>query len=589
MLKRLKLKNFRAFSDYSIKFKKRNVIVGRNNAGKSTVVEALRIIAIIANRAPYLTFGPISEETEYPLYEYGVKPSLTGTDIDLSNVCHEYRDPPAIVQAFFESGEQIDAYLFNDNYIFAVLKLSDGVPISTKAGARKFRERAVKALPQVGPLQKEERVLKEKSVRQNLYSSLAPQHFRNQLYQFPDFRNKFFELVEKFWPGMRIEDITFKQEPGENPFLILLIRDSRFVAEAAWMGHGLQVWLQVLWFLSRVDENETIIIDEPDVYLHADLQRQMVRYIMNLDNQVILTTHSPEIISEVNPSEVLIIDKREKSAKFANTLPTVQHVLENVGTVQNIYFLRIWSAKCIIFVEGEDLTFLDKIHSKLNPLRTWSIGALPNMVIRGWGGWKYVLGSTILGGEESDLDVIRYCILDSDYHLPDEIDKRYKEAEENNIQLHIWKAKEIENYLIVPACIARIIRKRAPGSSVSSEDVEEIFWEATDKLKSEIEDNIGSQLSAQHKGKEYKWFSQKAREIVEDAWRDYHSRRNLVPGKDVLSEMAKISQARYGVSFGVGAVLENLKKEEVDREMEELINRIASLSDVKTIRSDFDS
>ena len=44
MLRELRLENYRGFSDHSIPFEEVSVLVGRNNAGKSTAVEALRLV-----------------------------------------------------------------------------------------------------------------------------------------------------------------------------------------------------------------------------------------------------------------------------------------------------------------------------------------------------------------------------------------------------------------------------------------------------------------------------------------------------------------------------------------------------------------
>jgi hypothetical protein len=35
------------------------------------------------------------------------------------------------------------------------------------------------------------------------------------------------------------------------------------------------MWLQTIWFLTRAKDHETVILDEPDVYMHADLQRRL--------------------------------------------------------------------------------------------------------------------------------------------------------------------------------------------------------------------------------------------------------------------------------------------------------------------------
>jgi predicted ATP-dependent endonuclease of OLD family len=46
----LRLQNFRGFVDHRVPLKQTSVLVGANNAGRSTIVEALRLIAVITER-----------------------------------------------------------------------------------------------------------------------------------------------------------------------------------------------------------------------------------------------------------------------------------------------------------------------------------------------------------------------------------------------------------------------------------------------------------------------------------------------------------------------------------------------------------
>lgn len=62
MIDRLRLQNFRGFEDHEIPFAGTTVMVGANNAGKSTVVEALRLIALATRRLR----GPIRRLIDPP-------------------------------------------------------------------------------------------------------------------------------------------------------------------------------------------------------------------------------------------------------------------------------------------------------------------------------------------------------------------------------------------------------------------------------------------------------------------------------------------------------------------------------------------
>jgi len=50
MITQLRIKNYRCFEDHTVTFKDTAIIVGPNNAGKSTIIEALRLVSIITNR-----------------------------------------------------------------------------------------------------------------------------------------------------------------------------------------------------------------------------------------------------------------------------------------------------------------------------------------------------------------------------------------------------------------------------------------------------------------------------------------------------------------------------------------------------------
>ena len=229
------------------------------------------------------------------------------------------------------------------------------------------------------------------------------------------------------------------------------------------MGHGLQIWLQAIWFLVRSDRLQTLILDEPDVYLHADLQRRLIKHLVSLDNQVILTSHSVEVLSEILLDQILIVDKTKRSSTFATSVPAVQSIVDHVGSVHNIQLARLWDARRFLLFEGKDLYLLKRLHNILFPFSKIALDAVPNMSIGGWGGWSYAVGSSMFLQNSVGQEVITYCVLDSDYHTEEEIRDRLEEASVKGVELHVWERKEIENYLFVPAAILRAAQGMEPG------------------------------------------------------------------------------------------------------------------------------
>jgi AAA15 family ATPase/GTPase len=75
VLQSIELHNFRRFESHVVRFRPTTIIVGAN-AGKSTIVEAIRLVPVVANRHRSLNFGPPPEWVNDPTAGVGVSPSL---------------------------------------------------------------------------------------------------------------------------------------------------------------------------------------------------------------------------------------------------------------------------------------------------------------------------------------------------------------------------------------------------------------------------------------------------------------------------------------------------------------------------------
>lgn len=313
MITELSLKNFRGFENHKLELRPATIIVGKNNAGKSTIVEALRLVAIISDRYKSLSYREVPRWLDIAKIMKGVRPSLKGYEINFKSMFHRYNDPPAEIKATFSDGRSLFIYLGPDEQIHAVIIDQKGRPITSKSMARSVNLPIVGILPQIGPLAREEKILTEEYVRRARGSSLSSIHFRNQLRIMHRYFDSFKELAESSWSRLQIrsfdgfEDDRLEGMLGET--LSLLVRDGDFVSEVGWMGHGLQMWLQIMWFLAYSSDSATIILDEPDVYMHADLQRKLIRLLLRDSKQIIVATHSIEIMSEVDASNILMVDR----------------------------------------------------------------------------------------------------------------------------------------------------------------------------------------------------------------------------------------------------------------------------------------
>jgi hypothetical protein len=572
----LNIRNFKCFRQHAIPLRPTTVIVGRNNAGKSTIVEALRLVSLVVDRLGHLPMREVPRWLDIPIANRGVSPSLDNQNFDFENVFHRYGDPPATISARFDTGVEIAIYIGGPDRIHAVLKDSRSRVVISQAHAGKLGLTPVGILPQIGPLAKEETILVPQYVRQSISTRLASIHFRNELnllydVAFPEFKR----ISETTWHGLEVRELRgLGGERGED--LRLSIRNDDFVAEVGWMGHGLQMWLQTMWFLARCAQHQCVILDEPDVYMHADLQRKLIRFLNGRYPQVIVATHSVEIMSEVSPDCILVVDRERRQAQFTTDVPEVQKVVDQIGGIHNLQLARLWGSRRCLFVEGKDIGLLKILHDTLYSDSLDPIDAIPSMPLGGWSGWDYAVGSAMLLKKAVGGNIRSYCILDSDFHTQRQIAARMAQAQEKGVNLHIWERKEIENYLLVPTAIRRVLRRRlrVGVEPPSTEELTDKMFGLAGKLKHRVTDAIAGELWAENRAGGLAAANALARKRVYPRWHVPEMRLALVSGKEILASLSEWLQKNYGVSISAAAVAREINADELSDEVKAVLSAI---------------
>ena len=345
------------------------------------------------------------------------------------------------------------------------------------------------------------------------------------------------------------------------------------------MGHGLQMWLQTMWFVARTSRRHTVVLDEPDVYMHPDLQRKLFRLIRARYEQVIVATHSTEILAEAEANNVLILDKYQNRSRFATALPAVQRVLNQIGSAQNIQLTRLWTARRLLLVEGADLRLLKRFHELAVAQPDEPLDAVPSMPIGGWAGWPYAVGSAMLLRNAAGEAIKIFCLLDSDYHTPEEQRERLADADAKGVDLHIWKRKEVENYLLVPDTVQRVIARGCTPDMdpPSAKEVLAAMEAAAERLRDSTFDAFANEQWLRNRAGGVSQANKQARSLVDRAWETIDGRLSVVSGKAMLSALSAWSQETYQVSFGTYSVAMELKREELADEVVAVVTRIDAL------------
>jgi len=564
MLNTLRLQNYRCFRDHTVTFHESTVVVGKNNAGKSTIVEALHLVAAVVNRSAASFVSPPAA-LEIGRFQRCIAPKISHLNLNLVTAFHRYGDPPAILTATFSGGATVYVYVHQDG-VHATIKGPKGW-VTTNTSFCALAVPHLHILPQIAPLLAEEARLSDQHVDENYYTRLSSRHFRNQIYRNPNDFKHFKTFAESTWHGLRVEPVY-----DDGTALSMLVTDGDFAAEAAWMGHGLQMWLQTMWFIAKTPTDATVVLDEPDVYMHPDLQRKLYRIVKTRFAQAIIATHSVEIMAEADPGDILIINNKKKRSEYANTEPAVQVLVDHLGGIHNVHLARLWNARKVLLLEGKDLAFLKTFHAILHPEAETPLDAIPNISVGGWGGWAYGIGSNMALKNAVGDRIMTYCIFDSDYHTTEEQQERYGQANERGISLHIWERKEIENYLLHPAVIARLIKTRSKKTPPTPTEVNEFLLQACDEEKDTVFDAMATHHGHQDRKLGPGGANKAARERLNARWKD--GRVNVVSGKALLSLLSSWSEKHFGVAIGAMALARAFHASEIPDEMKQIIANI---------------
>lgn len=570
MLDKIQLENFRCFENSKMSVRDLTIIVGKNNAGKSSIIESLRIIAMATQKCTKTTYTNAPSSLGLPLNVKGFRLPVEKLKIDLRGIVYYYRPDIAKVTAYFKDKAKIIIYI-NTEFAFATIVDKDGNIISSKAKARLLNISTIGIMPQIGLIKEKEKKLSDDTIIEDVDTYLSSRHFRNEmLLHKKEFFSEFQSLAEKTWAGLKICDLEYDYSNSEN--INLYIVDARFTAEVGLMGSGLQMWLQIIWFICRSKGSETIILDEPDVYMHPDLQVKMLRLVKSLFKQVIIATHSVEIISNVSPHNIVTINKHDRQMKYANHLNVVQDIVDDIGGIYNLSLIKLNSSNKCFFVEGDDVKILQQFYNILYPDTTYSLDTIPSLPLGGFKRINEAFGAAKLFYENSAGHFKCFAILDKDYYTESQIEEQLNKSIDNHLLLHIWSKKELENYILVPEVLFRISEQ----NDKMYEDFVKKYEQMIDTFKDSVIDSYATKIQEEDRKLAAGTAAAKAREFVNSRWINLNEKLSIVPGKELLRTTNSWMKENYNKSCSMKTIFNSMKPENVDDEIVQVINQLTN-------------
>jgi energy-coupling factor transporter ATP-binding protein EcfA2 len=577
--------NFKAFKSFTLKIKAFNILVGPNNAGKSTIVAAFRILAAGLRRAnarkASLIQGPSG-----PVLAHRIE--LEALSVAGENVFYNYDDDEAAAVRFELSDRTALTLYFPEQRTCFLIPDANGQRCESPSDFRRLFDCPIGFVPVLGPVDADEQLFNEEAARLALFNYRAARNFRNIWWHFPAPFDEFREAIRSTWPGMDVKRPELDRS-GDKPLLRMFCPEERIDREIVWAGFGFQVWCQMLTHLIQSKAASIFLIDEPDIYLHSDLQRQLVGLLRALGPDILIATHSTEIITEAEADEIVLINKKRRSAKRISNQTDVETVFRELGSNVNPILTQLAKTRKVVFVEGKDFQILSRFARKLGEVNVANRASFAVIPMEGFNpdrakvlkeGIELTLGTSIRAA----------TILDRDYRSEAECSATVCAAQQFCDLARVHSRKEIENFLLVPAALDRAVQQRIGDRERRTGEKCAAPRSAADILRdfaSTQRTYVMSRYIALWKRYQKKAGSKKHEDaITEDAiawfeaeWSQPGCDLMLIPGKDALSHLNSEIQYSCSVSIAPSAIIGAMNLDEVPGEMSALIRALAKFAE----------
>ncbi len=584
---RVEFSHFKAFKAFSLELKHFNILVGPNNAGKSTILVAFRILASALRKAsarkPSVVLGPKG-------MAHGYEVDLEAISVAEENIFYNYDDSsPASVKFHLSNKSSLELF-FPERGVCHLIADTGGRPAMTPSAFRGHFNCPIGFVPILGPVEHHEPLYEKQAARLALFNYRAARNFRNIWYHYPERFDEFRAALQNSWPGMDIEAPQVDLSYGKAR-LNMFCPEERIPRELFWAGFGFQVWCQMLTHLIQWRDSSIFLIDEPDIYLHSELQRQLVAILRNLGPDILIATHSTEIVMEAEVDDIVVISKQRRTGKRIRDPSQLEEVFAILGSNTNPILTQLAKTRRALFVEGKDFQILGKLARRagmdaIANRRDFAVvpveGFSPERIRALKAGMETTLGTKI----------VTAAILDGDYRSAEERVEIAEDCKQYCDFVVIHQCKEIENFLLAPSAIDRAASKRVTdnarrsGKKASYEaSAEKFLSDYCDSKKAYVQSQLLSERRRFERARASTKHEADINEIVlkefDLNWQSLDNRLRCIPGKDAFSAVNKALQDKYGVSLTPSAVLDTMLVGEMSADVVTLLDMLKKFSSTK--------
>ncbi len=588
-LTRVELENFKQFERVSVDLGPLNCLVGANNSGKTSLLQALALFDFCVHHCLTRKNGVFDiRRRTIPPEELYVLPVSNPTDLWTDRKTQAGGKQKVIaIRATFERGPSVTATLKLDYNRFGVGIESTEV---SQEWLSRLADHRIAYLPVFSVfLAQEERrtkaVLDDElargrvhSVIRNLILDLKLEGRHDQLLAvlrraFPTLKNMNIEFDEV---SDRYISVTYEEEGRAKGFDVLSA------------GSGFQQFVYLFGFI-HLREPHVILLDEPDTHLHGTLQRALLlelRQLVERGKQVLLATHSRDLIREVSPEHVLSLE--EGGTRRLQVAFDVYDTLARLGSLDPTQLPVVQAYRRVLIVEDEtDRDLLFVFCGKCLGSAFWQDVARRLSICFAKGN-PYKQPIERLREQLQQVIALHgrileaFVVADRDYYP--NLEQLRGQLPRDHVQWHVWSRAEIENYLLCPGAIERLIRGTARQRALDEAAFRAEYDRLLEASQDSANDHLVEAFSEYRRRVGERWdaatMSRMAREFLRTHWQQ--EKEALVDAKGVVLPGVKrwLQEHGYG-QFSNKALAESLLRWELPTEVHELARSLAQFAGVR--------
>ena len=374
------IENFRSFDEEGVfldDLNKINIIIGKNNSGKSNV---LRFLQLLNSNLKELNKFPSNLENQHrrngvpTTMTIKVKGSFLMESIQILNVRRLGFDYDA-----FKNEYHIIKYSLNSQTIQTLEKIENLenyqllplqsqyssadsetlIKIINKSWALKIKILIQKTFADVIYIP-HLRVIQEGHVFGESNSAINGSNIISTMFQMQNPRmgeeqsKAKFELIQSFVRELINKPKLQIEIPHDKEMILLTIDGNRLPLQS--FGTGIHQ-LVILCSTLVIHENSIVCIEEPEIHLHPELQRKFILFLAKTKNTYFITTHSNVFLDSQFDTSIYHVKNDGRSASLVRSNRTQEtfDILNDMGYRSS----DILQSNGIIWVEGpSDRTYL---------------------------------------------------------------------------------------------------------------------------------------------------------------------------------------------------------------------------------------